>query len=171
MEIKFNQNLEREIFLKYIRFERHKGRRVISLYYVLLAIGVFIFSLGMYVSNPPLWLVGLVLMMYPLFLLLLLPIKKKIYLKQLNKLINLGESGKNNRILFSFDESCFTVANDEYKLDTNYSAVKRFDENDGDLYLFSVHDELMNIISKQKIGSENYSAFRNHLINGQKNNK
>lgn len=165
MRIAPNPDLERETLLKYIRFEHDKSKGRMVLHYIIFALGFFIFSMGVYVSTPPLWLTGLGLLIYPVFLVLRFQIQKKLYLKQLDKLLNFGESRKRNPLHFSFDESTFTTADNDYKLDTNWSAVKRFDENEGDLYLFSIQDELMTIISEQKIGSENYSTFRDHLIN------
>ena len=74
-------------------------------------------------------------------------------------------------IYFSFDDSSIRARTPNAEVTYHWSRIVRFNENEGDLYLYDDPKHIWMIISEEKIGADNYRHFREQLVVSQNTTK
>lgn len=162
IEIRHTSEQLRAIYKAYFTHERKKELTKIP-YIGIIIVSLLFVGFGLLFNLHFLLYLGLIsIAALIIFLLYFLAKFQKIiqkYYVEIEK--NLAANG--DEIHFSFDqnEMIYQTVNSTHTFAWN--SIKYYEENDGDIYLFSAHRELFDIISASIIGKDAFERFKSIL--------
>jgi hypothetical protein len=159
LEIQLNVEQELRIWKKYLRFERNKDKSGYWHYGIGMAFGLIFALLGMGLSSVVLLFTGVIVMIGSALVIALYFIRFRRF--EDKSIQYLTDAIKTDPLIyFSFDETSVRIRTTNTEAIFQWSRTVRFNENEGDLYLYDGTNQIWNIISVEKIGADNYQHFR-----------
>lgn len=159
-KVTFELEQSKEIYQKYFTFEKQKALNKYPIPLILLLFGMMS-TLGVIIHSDLLSLIGLIALCLIVFYYLYYLVSYQNRIRQFY-----DELGKKvpEPFTFWFDEKHIGYDASDAKSQINWSKIKQYDLNDGDLYIYLDDSELFDIISIQILEKELFDKFHHILL-------
>ena len=162
IELKFNLENTCKIIKKYFLFKRRQEFKKIPSYFIF-GVSLLLITSGLILTIDIFVYMGLIIFFsisifllyyYIIFQIAHTKYKKDLFFKSKNTDLDF-------RFSFNSDEIIQEYTNLTIRI--NWILIKKYQENQNDLYLYYEQSKLFIIISESEFGSENYEEFKNIL--------
>lgn len=162
-QVKFELNKSKDIFRKYFKSERKREIQKIP-FKVLSGLAISLVLTGLFTSISPFWIFGLGLILALGLFLLYFIFRFEMASRNFLKTLEIKAESSEKDFQFSFNSDLIQYKSQNTNSEFKWSALKDYELNGGDIYLFLENRELFDIISESIIGKEKFKMFEKLLI-------